>query len=869
MPDTPQPETVDLSITVLGRTLEHLGVQMYKRRDTAIAELVANCWDAGAGKVDIRIPEAHDYDPDQSTITITDDGNGMTAEQVQQEYLVVGRNRRQKGGGTGARARPVMGKKGIGKLAGFGLAAEMEVCTWKQNGCTTFTLDIDKLKQEGGVSANIPIKGVRSVKPVWAASDTGTRLVLRDLKHKSALDADKLSEALARRFSRTTRGEMGIFVNGVEVGEPALDIEERFPEAGYYTANLPDGSEVRYYYAFTNGTIKSAELRGFTIYVRGKTAQAPPFFFNVEATASGQHSTKYITGAIEADFLDDGLDDQSDLISTDRQEIDWESEKTKQLHEWGDQFARKVLRECTDRKGKKLKDWILQNQPIAVRVEKLDTTSQKQVTKFLLILGEAEPEQERALELADSLVRAFEYRHFHDVISELDSIATNPADLAKFLGNMREWKLLESRAVLEIVKGRLGIIEKFHQMIVNDAPETKSKNVNDNMHDLIAGSPWLLNPEWQVLAEEKAISKQLAEWGASDIQDEDARMRYDFLALTDERRLVVIEIKRSGHAVTLEDLQRLERYKERLAKAQTKDIHMVMLCGGSIDVSPAYKETWDKRQDGEIATWGEVYDKVRQYYEHYRAILEGDVSHADFAKKEVEIAQTRQVLETGTVHRDPVARKEGLGHQDSNYRIGILAFGSLLDDPGSEINVAVERRIESVVTPFNVEFARQSTSRDGAPTLAPVDQGGAAVSGAVFLLRPGITLQEATDMLWRRETNRVAPEAHYNSKAPGDVEIKSQKGLVGVAEVLYAAPLVNLKADAKQLAALAIASTVAKAGETRRDGISYLINAKKQGIKTPLTDDYEKAILEQTKQTDLQTAFQMLRQQHSKLITPM
>ena len=865
MPNMFEPEIVDLFITVLGRTLEHLGVQMYKRRDTAIAELVANCWDAGAARVDIRVPDPHDYDPAESTITITDDGIGMTAEQVQNEYLVVGRNRRQKGGGTGAKARPVMGKKGIGKLAGFGLAAVMEVSTWRDHESTKFTLDIDTLKQQSGVAADVPIKGIRSVNPATAISAGGTRLVLRALKHKSPLDADKLSEALARRFSRTTRGEMKIFVNGVEVGEPALDIEERFPESGFYTANLPDGSEVRYYYAFTSETIKSAELRGFTIYVRGKTAQAPPFFFNVEATASGQHSTKYVTGAIEADFLDDGLDDQSDLISTDRQEIDWESEKTKPLHEWGDQFARKVLRECTERKGKRMRDWILQNQPIASRVEKLDTTSQKQVTKFLLILGEAEPEQERSLELADSLVRAFEYRHFHDVIAELDSVATDPADLAKFLGNMREWKLLESRAVLEIVKGRLGIIQKFHQMIVNDAPETKSKNISDNMHDLISGSPWLLNPEWQVLAEEKAISKQLAEWGTSDIQDEDARMRYDFLALTDERRLVVIEIKRSGHAVTLDDLQRLERYKERLAKAQTKEIYMVMLCGGSVDVSDSYKQNWDEREDGEIATWGQVYDKVRQYYEHYRAILVGDVAHSDFAKKEIEIAQTRHILESGTVHRDSSARKAGLGQQDSNYRIGILAFGSLIDDPGSEISAAVDQQIEDVITPFKVEFVRKSTSRDGAPTLAPVDQGGAAVSGAILVLKPSVTLQEATDMLWRRETRRLGTEAHYNPTDPGDVEIRSEKNFGGVGEVIYAAPRANLQADGKQLAALAIASALAATGDDHRDGINYLISVKKNGILTPLMDDYEKGILDLTEQTDLPAAFNRLRERRQKL----
>jgi hypothetical protein len=58
---------------------------------------------------------------------------------------------------------------------------------------------------------------------------------LRDLKHKTALDPDKLSEALARRFSRTTRGVMRVFVNGTEVGEPALDVEERFPPEGYFS----------------------------------------------------------------------------------------------------------------------------------------------------------------------------------------------------------------------------------------------------------------------------------------------------------------------------------------------------------------------------------------------------------------------------------------------------------------------------------------------------------------------------------------------------------------------------------------------------------------------------------------------------------
>lgn len=73
--------------------------------------------------------------------------------------------------------------------------------------------------------------------------------------------------------------------------------------------SITDGSVVRYWYGFATNLIHLRELRGFTILVNGKVAQAPPFFFDVEATASGQHSTKYVIGEIEDDSIDTGIDD--------------------------------------------------------------------------------------------------------------------------------------------------------------------------------------------------------------------------------------------------------------------------------------------------------------------------------------------------------------------------------------------------------------------------------------------------------------------------------------------------------------------------------------------------------------------------------
>ena len=82
------------SMTILGRTIEHLGTQMYKHRAPSIAELVANCWDAGAGKVWIEVPTDEDnYKQDTSSIIVMDDGEGMSPDAVEKQYRKVRRFR--------------------------------------------------------------------------------------------------------------------------------------------------------------------------------------------------------------------------------------------------------------------------------------------------------------------------------------------------------------------------------------------------------------------------------------------------------------------------------------------------------------------------------------------------------------------------------------------------------------------------------------------------------------------------------------------------------------------------------------------------------------------------------------------------------
>ena len=98
-------------------------------------------------------------------------------------------------------------------------------------------------------------------------------------------------------------------------------------------------------------------------------------------------------------------------------------------------------------------------------------------------------------------------------------------------------------------------------------------------------------------------------------------------------------------------------------------------------------------------------------------------------------------------------------------KIGIFAYGSLITDPGMEIQQATIDITREVRTPFRVEFARSSTSREGAPTLVPVDSGGACVAAIIYGVE--VSEQQAADMLYRREIHRVSSDRKYQ-KPPLD-----------------------------------------------------------------------------------------------------
>lgn len=187
-------------------------------------------------------------------------------------------------------------------------------------------------------------------------------------------------------------------------------------------------------------------------------------------------------------------------------------------------------------------------------------------------------------------------------------------------------------------------------------------------------------------------------------------------------------------------------------------------------------------------------------------------------------------------------------------KVGILAFGSLIGDPGKELLPKITMRIKTL-TPFGVEYGRMSQTRGGAPTLVQHDAG-APVEGEILVLAETVSVDEARNMLWRRE-RRIEGSGKTYVEEPGANKVLVRDWIDSpvVEHVLYTdfhAEDKIAEPQAEDLAKRAIESV--KAAKEGLDGITYLKNNLASGVKTKLSADYEAEILKQTETRSLNEA---------------
>jgi hypothetical protein len=338
-------------MTVAGQLFKHLGLQMYAGAVPAIAELISNAYDAMARNVRIAIPVARAIEASDE-IVVKDDGYGMSYEECNSYYLSVGRARRSSGEEWTAeynelKPRKVQGRKGIGKLAGFGIAEHIDIRTVKNKQFSHFALDFNSLTHSDSFADP---KGYTPDVSADDASATkegpGTTITLSRLKITRSIDETEFRRSLARRLLMLDKNFV-VHVNGKPITRQEVPLQFRFPEkpGTWNTDTLSNGQQIQWWAGFCKETIPDEEQRGFVVYARGKLAQSP-WFFDLSGGVWGQHGMQYLTGEVRADFLDESVD----LIATDRSTVRWEEPMSVPLKEWGRKKVRDLLDSWTDRR---------------------------------------------------------------------------------------------------------------------------------------------------------------------------------------------------------------------------------------------------------------------------------------------------------------------------------------------------------------------------------------------------------------------------------------------------------------------------------------------------------------------------------------
>lgn len=191
----------------IGRpVIEDLGIKLYGKLPPVVSEIVANSWDADAKRVEIRLPEGP-LDKG-STITVADDGTGMSYDDIAKRYLRIGRKRRDEDGmDRSAGGRRIMGRKGIGKLSAFGAACTVTVSTTRDGRRTTFRMNIDDIL--GSAKASNAYRPVVIDDNVETGDADGTVVSLTELKRSSPVDPVSIRRGGRKALSGVRRGVRG------------------------------------------------------------------------------------------------------------------------------------------------------------------------------------------------------------------------------------------------------------------------------------------------------------------------------------------------------------------------------------------------------------------------------------------------------------------------------------------------------------------------------------------------------------------------------------------------------------------------------------------------------------------------------------
>ncbi|UTT45419.1 BbrUII/HgiDII family restriction enzyme [Micrococcus luteus] len=634
--------------------IDSLGTNLYSNAAAVISELVANSYDADATKVSITRNG-------DTSITVSDNGSGMSVDEINNRFLTVGYRKRASGneGDTSPKwGRPFMGRKGIGKLSVFSIAGTVEVYSAKDGEANGLRISENDLRD--AIARGVIYEPTEISNPSIQLPTHGTTLVLSDLKKKRvSLTIRALRIRLARRFDildETSENEGGfrIFVDGSpltwddrqdiknlqfvwQIGDTELPADKLPSNVVRYRVNgdvnIAKGWKVTGWFgAARTPTDLTADddagsLKSIIILARKRPIQESI----LDKLDSSRLFGNYVTGQINADFLDDS--DTDDIATSDRQRLIEDDERVLALLE----YLRIRFREASDTWSKErprieservLSEHTELTQWINSLKEYQRPAARKMLGSIASLEFEKNGEDQRKL-LFKSAVLAFARIGLRDSVDDLEKLASlRSTDLLPILSQQAEY---EASLWSDIVKSRVLAIQKFEALTGSDE---KERVLQEHLFNHL----WLLDPSWERVAgsprAEQAIQR-IAREEFGEVDDEGLdKGRVDIRYRTTAGKHLVIELKRYSVQTDIDTLvAQGGRYAEALHKlegmrpSEASNIEVIFILGTDPSVKvKSLKSTHEyinhqlELINGRIVLYDRlIHQAVEQYAEYLEA----------------------------------------------------------------------------------------------------------------------------------------------------------------------------------------------------------------------------------------------------------
>jgi len=625
-------QPVKYTMTISRLTIDKLGVKLYDKVSAVIAELISNSYDADATQVNIKAPMGEFLATKRNNqlqdkgykIEVWDDGIGMTPDQVNSFYLRVGADRRsdaERGDESRKFRRKVMGRKGVGKLAPFGICKRIEILT--SGGELIDGKDETGKNIRGYLTAHLILNGSKILQPTdenyepevgksdgMLRSTTGTLISLTNFEKREVPEINTLSRQLSQRFGITSQDWKITLIDAIRtedhesycrnVGAFEIDTmpETKIQFKPEGQAYAPDGSvlldlkagfehdgkmyPVTGWAAYARDPYKDDEMAGIRIYCRGKIA-AKTTVFNRGASFAGEYNIRsYLVGELHANWLDG---QGEDLIQTDRRDILWSHELGQAFEQWGLKLLSKIGGISRNPIKKKTWDIFQETSKIEERIKQaFPAETQKEIREealdFAKLIGQSmRPEEAKDPQRAEEIVQLSllfgPHVSLDNMLREAAEAKDSPVEVINEI--LKRARIAELSSFGRIADERVRIIETVESL------KDDQFTLEDAFQDLIEQAPWLINPQWSPITANQSLSTLKSEFQkyykkktGEDIvlvNFSASNKRPDFVLSSQDGIVQIIEIKKPHYTFTNNEMVRVQRYATQIANFLNEDTH--------------------------------------------------------------------------------------------------------------------------------------------------------------------------------------------------------------------------------------------------------------------------------------------------------